>query len=541
MDLVIVNGKIVTMDKRQPIAQAVAVKDGRISSVGTVEEILALKDADTKIIDLEGKLMVPGFNDSHMHLLSYGTSLMKANLIGTSSINNLVDRMKEFVENQNLQQGSWVEGRGWNHDHFDVKEFPTRYDLDKISTEFPIITTRACGHVSVVNSKALELAGLTKNTPQIDGGHFDVDENGQPTGVLREKALNLVSEHIPAPSVQYIKELLMKAADNVITAGITSVQSDDFEAMPGKDFNNVLTAYSELASERKLPLRVYEQCLLSNKSRLNVFLKQGFNSGIGDEYFKIGPLKVLADGSLGARTAYMSKSYADDPSTRGICVYSQSELDELVSLAHNAGMHVAIHCIGDKIMYMSFESFEKVLSKNPREDHRHSIIHCQITDETLLDKYSDLGIVAHIQPIFIDYDLHIVEDRVGKELTATSYNWKGMFHRGVNVACGSDCPVETFDVLKGIYCAVTRKDLKGYPENGWLPDQKITVEQAVYGYTLGAAFASFEEDIKGSITPGKLADFTVLSEDIFEICPDTIKDVKVLKTIFNGKVVFEIC
>ena len=539
MDLIIVNGNVVTMDAKLPVAQGVAVKNGRIAYVGSNEDVLSYQTESTVVIDLEGKLMVPGFNDSHMHLLSYGESLMKANLVDTTSIEDLIDTMKAFIKDSNLSESLWIQGRGWNHDHFTVKKFPTRYDLDKVSTDYPVIATRACGHVSVVNSKALEIAGITRDTPQPDGGHFDVDENGEALGILRETALNLVLGCVPEPSVEYIKELLVKAAKDAATQGITSVQSDDFEAMPGKNFARVVAAYKELASNRELPLRVYQQCLFSSVDKLNNFLKRGLNTGVGDEFYKIGPLKLLADGSLGARTAYMCEPYADDPTTQGISVFNQGELDELVLTAHNSGMQVAIHCIGDKTMYMSFESYHKAQKNTPRENHRHSIIHCQITDEALLDKYRDQNIIAHIQPIFIDYDMHILEARVGKKKANTSYNWKSMFDRGVNVACGSDCPVEPFNVLHGIYSAVTRKDLKGYPENGWMPEQRITVEQALHGYTLGAAYASFEEDIKGSITPGKLADFTVLSEDIFSIEQDEIKNVKVLKTVLNGNIVYE--
>lgn len=540
MELILFNGNIVTMDKEKPKAQAVAVHSGKIVRVGSNSEILSLKCTQTKIIDLQGKLLLPGFNDSHMHLLSYGTSLVKANLIGTTSIEHLVEQMKNFIKDKEIENGQWVEGRGWNHDFFEVNRFPTRYDLDEISTEHPIIATRACGHVSVVNSKALELAGITKDTLQVEGGHFDVDEQGEPLGILREKALNLILGCVPQPSVEDIKSMLLMAAKNASEAGITSIQTDDFEALSGTDFTTIIKAYKELTEAEDLPLRIYQQCLLPTMDKLERFLSLGYNTGVGNEFFKIGPLKLLADGSLGARTAYMCEPYADDPSTQGIAVYNQGQLDDMVLMAHNTDMQIAVHCIGDKIMYMTFESYEKALKGKPKNDHRHSIIHCQITDNALLDKYRDNNVIAHIQPIFIDYDLHIVEARVGKEKASSSYNWKSMLNRGVHVACGSDCPVEPFNVLKGIYCAVTRKDLKGYPEKGWLPDQKLTVYEAVHGYTLGAAFASFEEDIKGSVTPGKLADFVVLSDDIFEISPDKIKDVEVIKTIVNGKIVFEI-
>jgi predicted amidohydrolase YtcJ len=539
MDLIFINGKIITMDASIPQVEAAYIKDETIISIGTNSDILSYKNNGTKIIDLEGRLMVPGFNDSHMHLLNYGSSLLNVNLVGVRSIEEMIERTTKFIVDSNINSNNIIQGRGWNHDYFTEKRFPNRYDLDKISTTQPIMLTRACGHVSVVNSKALEIAGITKNTPQVDGGHFDIDENGELLGIFRENALSLVYDQIPEPSVENIKKMIMTAAANANTQGITSVQSDDLLSVTDEDFTKVIRAYTELRDEGKLTVRVNEQCLLDKVENLNKFLNMGYRTGKGDELFKIGPLKLLADGSLGARTAYMCKPYSDDPSTSGIPVYTQEDLDNLVITAHNAGMQVAVHCIGDKAMYMVFESIEKAQNQNYIEDPRHSIVHCQITDEILLNKFKEFNVIAHIQPIFLDYDLHIVEDRVGQVRAKTTYNWKGLLDRGVHIACGSDCPVENFDVLPGIYSAVTRKDLKGYPENGWLPEQSLTVMEALHGFTLGAAYASFEENLKGSVTPGKLADLVVLSEDIFEIDPDAIKDVKVEMTFIGGKLMYK--
>lgn len=539
MDLILLNGKVITMDGLHPSAEAVAVKDGKIYAAGLNSEMLALKEDATAIIDLEGKLLVPGFNDSHMHLLSFATTLEKVDLTSSASIDELIEKLGAFISKSPLKPGQWIQGWGWNHDRFDVNRFPTRYDLDRVTTDYPICITRACCHVAVVNSKALEIAGITGDTSQIEGGYFDIDEKGEPLGIFRENALTLVYGKIPVPGVEDIKRLIHMGAKTALAQGITSLQTDDFNAVPGNDYEKILKAYRELDEEKMLPVRINQQCLLSSPESLGKFLKSGYMTGAGTEFFKIGPLKILADGSLGARTAYLQEPYADDPSTRGIPVYTQEEMDNLVITAHKSGMQVAVHCIGDRTMYMAFESIEKAQKEKPRKDARHSIIHCQITDKTLLDKFKDLDVVAHIQPIFLDYDLHIAESRVGAEKAGTSYNWKGMFDRGVHVACGSDCPVEPFNVLKGIYCAVTRKDLKGYPEGGWFPEQKLTIDQALYGFTLGAAYASFEEDIKGALTPGKLADMAVLSEDIYSIDPDSIKDVEVLMTFVGGKLVYK--
>lgn len=539
MDLILINGKIHTMDKLKPTAEAVAVKAGNIVMVGSSKDVLKLKTDNTEVIDLQGKALLPGFNDSHMHLLNFGLSLRMVDLNSVKTIDEIIERTRSFIEAKGIEKDKWIQGRGWNQDYFNgEKRFPTRYDLDKISVEHPIALSRACGHICIVNSKALELAGVTKDTPQVEGGYFDLDQEGEPLGIIRENALSLIYDKIPAPQVPEIKEIIKEVAAYANSRGLTSVQSDDLESIPGGSSELILQAYSEL-KEEGFTLRVNEQCLLPDMDRLKKFLDKGYRTGYGNELFKIGPLKLLADGSLGARTAALCETYADDETTNGILVYDDKELEELVKFAHDGGMQVAIHGIGDRAMYMAFEALEKALKDNPRENHRHSIVHCQITDEVLLDKFRNMKVIAHIQPIFLHYDIHIVEQRVGREKAKKTYAFKTMIDKGVHIGMGTDCPVEPLDVMPCIYCAVTRKDLKGYPEEGWLPEERLSVEEAVYNYTMGSAYASFEEHVKGSITEGKLADLVVLSDDIFEVKPERIKDSKIEKTFLGGKLVYD--
>jgi len=536
LDTILINGKIYTMDNRRSIVEAIGIKGDLIKCIGTTDEVMSLKTDNTIVHDLNGRTLVPGFNDSHMHLLNYGFSLTLVDLVGVTSIEEMNNKVRASILYNNIEDGKWVSARGWNQDYFKGhKEFPTRHDLDKISKEHPIVLTRICGHVVVVNTKALEVLNITRESSQIEGGHFDLDEDGQLTGVFRENAVSLVYENLPSPSVEEIKDMMVNAIDHMNKAGITSVGSDDFEAMSDKNYENVIQAYSELKDEGKLKMRVYEQCLIPNIDSFQEFMSKGYYSGWGDKYFKIGPLKLLLDGSLGARTAALVEPYSDDLTTRGITTASQDELDQMVELAHRNNFHVAIHGIGDRAMYMAFESIEKALAKYPKDDHRHGIVHCQITDKDLLDKFKRLDAIAYIQPIFLDYDWNIVRDRVGESREETSYNWKTMVDKKIKIACGSDAPVETFNVFKGIYEAVTRKDLNGNPEGGWLTEQKLTLDEALYGYTMGGAYATFEEDIKGSLEVGKLADMVVLSEDIFNIEEDKIKDVEVIATIFAGE------
>lgn len=539
MSLAIVNGTIYTMDRDFTVCEAVYVKENKIVKTGTRDEILSMADDSAKVIDLKGKTMLPGFNDSHMHLVNYGYSLKQVDLIGAKSLKEIKERVHRFIQDEAMDKGTWVRGRGWNQDYFTgEKVFPNRYDLDTISTEHPIILTRTCGHVAVANSLVLELIGIKKGSPQVEGGYFDIDEEGKPLGIFRENALDLLYGSVPSSSLREIKEMMVLAMEDLTSCGITSVGTDDFQSLPGIGYEDIIRAYLELKQEGELKVRIYEQCLLPELDLLKEFLEKGYSTGWGDELFKIGPLKLLIDGSLGARTAALNEPYEDDPSTTGIITKTQDELNKIVNFAHDNDMQIAIHGIGDKGMYMSLEAIENALKKKPLKNHRHGIVHCQITDKYLLQRFKDLNVIAYIQPIFMDYDWKIVKDRIGAKREKTSYNWKTMSQMGINFACGSDSPVENFNVMYGIYEAVTRKDMEGNPRGGWLPEQALSVKEAVEGYTINGAFASFEELNKGSIEGGKVADMVVLSEDIFKINPDEIKDVKVEMTIFDGEVVF---
>lgn len=537
MDLIIYNANIRTMDSSLPNATALAIKDGIILNVGSDQEILKLKTNETEVFDLKGKLLLPGFNDSHMHLLNYGVSLQLVDLQSSNSIDDLINKVKNFIKDKNIPKDEWVRGMRWNHHLFEEKKIPTRNDLDKISEEHPIILSRVCGHVIVANSKAMELAGVNENTPQVKGGHFDLDTDGVPLGVFRENAISLIYDKLPKPSVKDIKNLIKLGASQLLKFGITSVQSDDLVVFP-EEYELVLQAYEQLINEEDLPIRVYQQSNFKSIDSYKEFLKQGYHQSFKHDFFRIGPLKLLADGSLGARTAYLFEAYSDDPSTHGIPIFTQEELDEMVLTAEFHNMDVAIHAIGDKTIGMALNSIKAAKKASKRKHSRHSIVHCQITNDELLDQFRSDDVIALVQPLFVSTDLHIVEERVGTERAKKSYNWKGLLDRNVHMAFGSDTPVETPNVLQGIYAAITRKDMDGYPENGWLPDQKISIQDAVYCYTMGSAYASYEEDKKGSITPGKFADMVILEDDIFKINPDLIKNTKVAMTIVNGKILY---
>lgn len=559
-------GHVMTMNDHQPYGEAVAIEGNKIIAVGSNQEIMKLADEQTDIINLGGRTLIPGFNDSHMHLTNYAVSLNMLHLSACQSIEELIETGRNYLECHQGHRG-WLGGRGWNQDFFHDKEFPNRHDLDKISTEVPIYFVRACGHVLVTNTKALEIIGCMKEVPPIDGESIDVGHNGIPTGVFREAGLYKVFNTIEAPTVEEIKSHIKKGIQQALRYGITSIQTDDFETYSDKDYNKIIKAYKELEDEGQLHIRIYEQCLLQSYEKLEKFLSQGYKTGQGTSFFKIGPLKLLADGSLGARTAYMTEAYHDDKSTCGIPVFSQRELDKIVMRAHQAGMQIAVHCIGDGTLEMTLNSIEKALDHEDtrgnqcgrlsglegksndleeesnqfqkRKVKRHGVVHCQITSKKQLERMSAYNMLAYAQPIFLDYDISIVEDRVGITRSKESYNFKTMLDLGMATPYSSDCPVETLDVMKGIYCAVNRQTLKGHPRDGWLPDQKVTLGQALYNYTLAGAYASFEEDIKGSIEVGKLADLVLVDRQIDKVTLDHIKDVKVIMTMVDGVIKYD--
>lgn len=523
------NAKVYT--GQLPLQQAFIVEDGRFVFAGTDAEAQALQVDQT--VDLQGNFVCPGFIDSHMHLLGLGQTLSIAMLhLHTGSM----EEMLACLAATQPGRGGWILGRGWNQDLFrDVQRMPDRHDLDLVSKEHPVCAVRACGHALSVNSRALELLEITGDTPQIEGGQI-VMEDGQPNGIFLDNAMELVMGAIPHPTKDDIKKMLLAACAALNTQGITGCQSDDYSTLPGLPWQVVNEAYKELEAEGLLTVRVYEQANFTSVPALAEFIDAGNCTGIGTSLFRIGPLKLLGDGALGARTAYLSRPYADDPSTRGLHVFTQEQFDDLIGYANAHGMQVAVHCIGDGCLDMVLSSLEKALAAHPREDHRHGIVHCQITRPDQLEKISKMGLHVYAQSVFLDYDIHIVNQRAGEALAKTSYSWKALQDMGCRVSNGSDCPVEYPYVMAGIQCAVTRQDLKGCAP--YLPEQAFTVQQALDSYTAMGACASFEEKEKGQIREGFLADFTVLGADPFLAKKDSIKDIPILATYLGGKQVY---
>ena len=535
MDTIFYNGRFKTLDKACPEAEAVAVKNGIIAKTGTNQEILSLADSNTKKIDLNGKFALPGFSDSHLHLIYYANTKRKVELSQAKSIEDVISLCSEGL--RKMPEGEqWLLGCGWNQDYWRIPVFPTRFDLDKISVDIPIAITRTCYHATVVNTKALEILGLMKEVPQLSNGIVEMDADGKANGILRESAQNIVWDNIGVPSLEDLKNRIADACTDAASMGITALQTDDFETFTGDTIDLIIRAYKELAKEGRLPIRIYQQCLLRTPEKLQSFLDKGYKTGIEFGFYKIGPLKLLNDGSLGARTAHLRQPYLDDPDTRGVALYSPDNLTKMIKMGHENGMQIAIHCIGDAAIEMAIDSFEKVMLDSPRINPRHGIVHCQITDMPMIERIRKLDLLVYGQPIFMRYDRHIIDSRVGHELGSTSYNWRAFVDRNVHLSGGSDCPVEKFDVIPNIYCAVTGKNPENDADPAWIPENCLSIDEAVRSFTIEGAYAAFQENERGTISIGKYADIVILDKDIYQIPGDEIKNVEVEMTIVNGEI-----
>ena len=505
------------MNPSQPHAQAIAIQNDKIAKVGTNKEIEPWIRKDTKVIDLKGRTVVPGFIDTHVHVTGFGRSLAWVDLRDVQSIREIQERLKKRV--QETPKGRWIMGGGWDQERLVERRYPTRWDLDDFSPENPVVFNRVCGHICVTNSKALELTGITAETTPPPGGQIDKDPNtGEPTGILRENAMDLVCKAMPPPSEEELTEAATLACQKAVEAGLTSLHWMIYSPIE-------IRIIQKFRAQNKLPLRVY---LVVPVELLDPLIDLGLCTGFGDSMIRIGSIKIVADGSLGARTAALHEPYSDDPATKGMMLYAQEELNELVAKAHKAHLQLAIHAIGDQTIDMVLTALEKALEETPRKDHRHRIEHASVLNEALIRRMKRLEVIASIQPHFVISDFWVV-DRVGPTRARWVYPFKTLLQDGIQVAGGSDCPVEPINPLLGIYAAVAREAL---------PQERITVDDALRVYTVNGAYASFEENVKGSIEEGKLADFVVLSHDPLTIPSSKIKDIRVETTIMGGRVVY---
>jgi len=524
-----INGRFYLGDRQ--FAPAVSTDRGRFTLIGDRASVLA---ASEEVVDCGGRTVVPGFNDSHQHLLSTGECLRSVQLLGSTSVSEIISRGRAFLTRTRPEKGTVITGQGWNQDDFKgEKRFLNRHDLDRISTEHPIIFDRACVHLTVCNTLALKLAGLWGGAPA-QSGLVELDRDGHPTGLLREQAMTeLRGKLIPPPDEREITRRILSAMKYESGFGITSVQTMD--RCPGGP-GQALSIYRRLAESGDAALRVTEQILFEQPEALGAFMESPCARTPDTDWVKCGPIKCFLDGSLGGRTAWMRSDYADQPGNRGVCTLSPELFKRLASSANALGKGIIAHAIGDRAIEAALDVLEP-LSEEGGNSRRNGIVHCQITDKELLDRFQRSGTLAYVQPIFLRSDWRIADNRVGSVKAATSYAFRTMDRLGIPVSFGTDSPVESPNPFENLYCAVTRQDLEGNPAGGWYPEEKTDIYEAVGHYTLGSAFAEDTERYKGRIKEGYLADMAVLSHDIFTGDPEDIRECKSVITVAGGKII----
>ncbi len=529
-DLVLVNGKIWTVNDKQPEAEAVAILGNRIAAVGSTQEIRKWIGANTKVIDLQGKRVTPGFNDSHVHFFDGGRGLASVQLRDARTPEEFRNRIRDFAAK--LPKGRWVLNGNWDHENWNPPALPTRQLIDSVTPDNPVFINRLDGHMCLANSLALKLAGVTRETPDPPGGTIVRDANGEATGVLKDAAMSYVYKVIPNPSEDEMAEAIRAAMRYAAENGVTSVE--DMSASP-----DIFAVYQKLLANGELTVRISGHQPLAEWQRL---ARVGIRAGFGNDKLKIGALKGFADGSLGSTTALFFEPYLDDPKTSGLPsdeMFPESKMLNNILNADKAGLQIAVHAIGDKANKTILDFFAEAEKQNGARDRRFRIEHAQHLRPEEIKRFGSQRVIASMQPYHAIDDGRWAENRIGSNRAKGTYAFRSLLDAGAVLAFGSDWFVAPMEPLMGIYAAVTRRTLDGKRPQGWVPEQKITVAEAVRAFTMGSAYASFDEKIKGSIEPGKLADLTVLSADIFKIDPVEIEKVKVALTVFDGKVVYE--
>ncbi len=529
-DLLLFNGQVYTMDPDRPQAQAIAVAGNRIVAVGRDDELRPLLPPGGQAVDLGGRAVIPGLIDAHVHFGWHSLAVFQ-NQVDLDNVPTKAEALARVAEAVSQKPpGTWVRGRGWNKNVWREAGFPTAADLDAVAPEHPVALADKSHHTLWVNSRALALAGVTAEIQDPPGGEIIRDKGGQPTGILLETAEELVQRAIPEPGVDTFVEALRQGSVEAQSLGLTGFHD------PGHP--KVLAALQVLRNRGELGLRALVHVPGED---LEAAAELGLRSGFGDELLRIGGVKIFADGALGPQTAHMLAPYQGTADNLGIPTHPAEELEALVRRAHEAGLSVAIHAIGDAANRTVLDAIEKAQGPRPKAQGislPNRIEHVQLLHAADVPRLAARGVVASMQPIHATSDMEMAERHWGRRCEL-AYAWRSVLDSGATLAFGSDCPIETLDPLAGIHAAVTRRRADGSPgREGWIPDQRLTVAEAVHAYTLGAARASGEAGVKGSITAGKLADLVILSHDIFQIEAMEILDARVDGTIFDGKVVY---
>jgi predicted amidohydrolase YtcJ len=529
-DLIITNAEVWTVDPAHPTAQAVAVLGDRIVAVGSNTDIEVWRSGNTRVIDGGGKLLLPGFNDAHVHFVSGGAQLDAVQLNDATSSEEFVRRIGERAKK--TPKGQWVLGGDWDETKWTPAKLPTKEMIDPVTGDTPVFVSRYDGHMGVANSVALRLAGITAQTSDPPGGVVVHDMQGNPTGALKDAAMDYLYKAIPPLSHEQRMLAVKRALAYAASLGVTSVQNMN------PDYEDI-AVYSELLQRGELTTRIYAApyiMLVDDQAKL------GIMHAFGGPYLRIGAVKAYADGSLGSSTAYFFQPFDDQPNNPGILsdeMHPVSLMRDRMMKADTSGLQICTHAIGDQGISMILDIYSEIAKVHGDADRRFRIEHAQHMAAKDFERFAQLHVIASVQPYHAIDDGRWAEKRIGHDRASRTYAFRTFLDHGVRLALGTDWNVAPLNPMLTVYAAVTRATLDGGNPNGWFPEQKLTVPEAITAYTMGSAYAEFQEKEKGSITPGKLADLVLLSDDIFSIDPAKIRDVKVLKTIVGGKVVWD--
>lgn len=526
VSMLMVNGRIYTLDGHNSLVTAVAVTGNRITAAGTDEELRSRYSADT-VIDLGGKTVLPGLIDGHAHMAGLGQFLQSVNLVGVSSPEEAVRRLKDRIPS--IPRGAWVYGRGWDQNLWPRKEFPTSAMLEHAADDNPVVLIRIDGHAIWVNKKAMELAHISRATPDPDGGKIIRLPDGTPSGVFLDNARELIESFVPPPGPGEIERSVLLAAEECIRNGITEVCDMGIDAAG-------IEVYRRLAEEHRLPLRIYAAIIAPGPAWDSWKTKPPL-IGEGDGMFTLRAVKMYIDGALGSRGAALVDEYTDDPGNRGITI-NEKTLEPEARAGFSRGYQVCVHAIGDRGNHIVLDTYEKIARDIPIASLRPRIEHAQVLLPEDIARFSAMKVLPSMQPVHATSDMYWAERRLGPERIRGAYAWRSILSTGSLIIGGSDFPNDRLSPIAGFYAAVTRSDADGYPADGWYREQCMTREEAARCYTSWAAYGAFQESSKGSIEPGKLADFTVLSSDIFQCPPRDILRTEIIMTIIDGRIVY---
>jgi predicted amidohydrolase YtcJ len=529
-ELIIRNARIWTVNPKQPEADALAVLNGRFVAVGAEAEVMRWQGPHTRIVDAKGNRLLPGFNDAHVHFSDGGASLSSVQLVNVTSLKDFVQRIADYAAH--APKGEWIRNGEWDETKWSPARLPTRQDIDAVTRDNPVAIDRYDGHMLLANSKALALAGITAKTPDPPGGLIVRDAAGQPTGALKDAATELLQKAEPPLNFAQRRRAIEAALSEAAMRGVTSVQDMSL------DYGD-LAVYSQLQAEDKLTVRVYGAPLIAG---VEDQAKLGIGHAFGSPSLRIGALKMFADGSLGSRTAYFAQPYTDEPGNRGLLFSDMLPLikaGERLMRADAANLQVCTHAIGDAAIKSTLDLYQAVEKNDGPKDRRWRIEHAQHMAAADFDRFAQLHVIASVQPYQAIDDGRWAEARIGHDRASRTYAFRTFMQHGVRLAFGTDWPVAPLDPILTLYAAVTRATLDGKHQEGWFPEQRLSVQEAIAAYTIGSAYAEFQEQAKGSIEPGKLADMVVLSQDVLTVAPAAIRDTRVLKTFLGGVEIYD--